>query len=150
MVIPPTAPYRAYWRKLEQKKPTPKQRALTARARREARRLAKILAEEFGARHVYLFGSFAWLVPWVTPKSDIDLAAEGMPDGSWWDAIDRLEESTKYGVDLVRMEKAPTHLHGLILEAGIVVYDAQKTPSPHASSPRRDHKPAARAKRSRR
>ena len=150
MPIPPTAPYRAYWRKLEQKKPTPAQRAAVRRARREAKRLARILAEEFGARRVYLFGSFAWLVPWVTPESDIDLAAEGMPHGSWWDAIDRLEESTKYGVDLVRMEKAPTHLHELILEAGIVVYDTEKTPSPRTSSSRRDHKSAARTKRSHR
>ncbi len=145
MTIPPTAPYRAYWRKLDQKKPTPEQRLAARRARREARRLAKILAEEFGAKRVYLFGSFAWSVAWTRPESDIDLAVEGLADGEWWEAIGRLEDETKYEFDLQTLENSPPHLHQRILESGLLIYDGQQISIARRRVARRNRKPAARA-----
>ena len=45
--------------------------------RAEAKRLAQILAEEFGVERVYLFGSYAWGVT-LHPNSDLELAVVGL------------------------------------------------------------------------
>ena len=124
-----TAQYRAFWRKLAQAEPTPEMRAAAEKARQEAERLAKILADEFGVERVYLFGSFAWGVE-VRPDSDIDLAVEGLPPGKLIKADVRISNASQYQVDLVPLDSLPTNLHNRILKSGIVVYERQTAPTP--------------------
>lgn len=73
-----------------------RRRALTA-----ARKTAKMLKEEFGAKEVILFGSLARRGSF-TLYSDIDLAARGIRPGKFYAAfaaIDRI--STEFKIDLV-------------------------------------------------
>ncbi len=131
------APYRAFWRKLAEARPTPEMRVAMDAARKEAEQLAQILASEFGVERVYLFGSFAWGAV-VRPDSDIDLAAEGLAGSKLIFADVRLSEASKYQVDLVRLERAPTSLRELILKSGVLVYDRKSKRSPGKSDPKRD------------
>lgn len=84
------------------------------RAHREAhaaaRRAAAILRAEFGVDRVVLFGSVA-RGAFLGPRSDIDLAVEGLParDHAW--AVDRVQEaSEERRVDLVRIEQSSPSL----------------------------------------
>jgi predicted nucleotidyltransferase len=121
------APYRAFWRKLAQAELTPEMRVAAEKARQEAERLAKILADEFGVERVYLFGSFAWGKV-VRPDSDIDLAVEGLPPGKLIKADVRVSDATKYSVDLMRLSSLPTRLRNRVLKSGILLYERQSTP----------------------
>jgi len=123
------APYRAFWRRRNQTQLTPKMRDAAAAARQEAERLSQILAAEFGAERVYLFGSFAW-GPDTRPDSDLDLAVEGLPSGKWVFADLRLSNASAYTIDLIPLERLPTRLHDRILKSGLLVYDRQSTPTP--------------------
>lgn len=119
------APYRAFWRKLAKAELTPEMRAAVEQARAEAKRLAQILADEFGVERVYLFGSFAWGNK-VRPDSDIDLAVEGLPPGKLIKADLRVEKASRYPVDLVKLGNLPGPLRDLILKSGMIVYDKPK------------------------
>jgi predicted nucleotidyltransferase len=121
------APYRAFWRKLAQAELTPEMRVAAEKARQEAERLAKILADEFGVERVYLFGSFAWGKV-LRPDSDIDLAVEGLPPGKLIKADVRVSDATKYSVDLMRLSSLPTRLRNRVLKSGILLYERQSTP----------------------
>ena len=122
------APYRAFWRKRAQAKPTPDMLKAMEAARSEAQRLAKILAEEFGVQRVYLFGSFAWGID-VNTASDVDLAAEGLPPGKLIAADIHLSDASLYSVDLVRLEHLPSPLRDLIMKSGVLLYDKPKDDS---------------------
>jgi len=56
------------------------------RAMRLARQAAKVLREDYGARHVVLFGSFSSPVGF-TLWSDIDLAVYGIPADRFYAAV---------------------------------------------------------------
>ncbi len=118
------APYRAFWRQLAQAEPTPEMRAAAEAAREEARRLAQILADEFGVTRVYLFGSFAWGVE-TRPDSDLDLAVEGLPPEQFFLAYSRLMDASRYEVDLKPLENLFSRLHNRVLQSGLVVYERQ-------------------------
>ena len=126
------AQYRAFWRKLAKTELTPEMRVAVEKARAEAKRLAQILADEYGVERVYLFGSFAWGNK-VRPDSDIDLAVEGLPPGKLIKADVRVSKATEYSVDLVKLESASSPLRALILKSGIILYDKPKDSS--GSSP---------------
>jgi uncharacterized protein len=51
-----------------------------------AHRAARLLREEFGATRVVAFGSLAHGA-WFEPRSDIDLAVEGIPVEAFWRAV---------------------------------------------------------------
>lgn len=116
-------PYRAFWRKLAQAEPTLEMRAAAEAAQAEARRLAHILADEFGVTRVYLFGSFAWGQE-TRPDSDLDLAVEGLPPKKYWEAYGQLETATHYAFDLVPLERAWPRLRARILQSGMLLYVA--------------------------
>ena len=105
--LPPEklAEYRAFWKRRNQVQLTPEMRAAAEAARAEAKRLAQILADEFGVKRVYLFGSFAWGFE-TQPDSDIDLAVEGLPPRHFFKAYGRLERASRYAFDLVPLEQA--------------------------------------------
>lgn len=91
------------------------------RAWAAARRGAALLRNTFGARRVRLFGS---LVDddgdYFGIRSDIDLAAWGLPDDAYFSAVARLQNlSPEFSVDLVAMERCPPELRPII-EARVV------------------------------
>ncbi len=93
--------------------------ARAAHARRVAVRAAALLKTEFGVRHVWLFGSVA-RGTLVHPRSDIDLAVEGLLPEQFWKAWCRLDTVAEtYHIDLVSIESAKHFLHQEIEREGI-------------------------------
>jgi predicted nucleotidyltransferase len=122
------AQYRAFWRKLAQAELTPEMRVAVEQARAEAKRLAQILADDYGVERVYLFGSFAWGNK-IRPESDIDLAVEGLPPRQLFKAYGRLEKATHYAFDLVPLENTLPRFREQILTSGVLAYDSASKPS---------------------
>jgi len=114
-------PYLRAWRERWQR-----QRVADAEAAGEARKIAERLAEQlrtdYGVRKVVLAGSLARGDFRV--GSDIDLAAEGIPDDRFFRAGAELERvAGGLRVDLVPLESAnPAYLADLARD-GIVLYD---------------------------
>lgn len=118
--------YRATARRREQHAQQTLQRR-TERARVLAQQAAALLREKFGARRVILFGSLA-RGALLHPRSDIDLAVEGVPPEVFWQAwcqVDAL--SYEFEFDLVMLEVASIALQRL----------ATKEAGPQARSPLR-------------
>ncbi len=94
-----------------------------AEARAAAERCARMLAEKYGARRVWLYGST------LTPehfdeRSDIDLAAEGL--GSAWlrAGIDCEPLAPGIEVSLLPIEMAHDLMRKTIFEEGVLLHDA--------------------------
>ena len=86
-----------------------------------AQRAARLLKEEFGATRVVAFGSLAHGA-WFGARSDIDLAAEGIPPEVFWRAwcaLDRLDPAVD--IDLVAIESAPERLRDEITQQGVAL-----------------------------
>ena len=81
--------------------------------------LARRLVREFGARRVILFGSLAW--GQADEDSDIDLAVEGLPVGSFFKALGEVLADAPAPVDLVELEIAPQGLRERILRDGVAI-----------------------------
>jgi predicted nucleotidyltransferase len=107
--------------------------ALAVETRTLARRLAELLAREFGATRVYLHGSLA-REGRFHPGSDIDLAAQGIPPSEFFRAGAALTRAAGYGyhVDLVDLDIVREGMRTLILEEGILLYDRTRDPPPHS------------------
>jgi predicted nucleotidyltransferase len=90
-------------------------------------RLVQHLAERYGVRRVWLYGSLA--EGGFHEHSDIDLAAEGFPPGSaLFRAGAELEELARpFTVDLVPLEDARPSVQAHILQAGELLYDGDQT-----------------------
>jgi uncharacterized protein len=109
------AAYRATLRKREAAE------AATRAARRErawaaAQRAAALLREDFGADRVVVFGSLIEADgAFFDARSDIDLAAWGIPGSDFFLVVARLQGvSNEFSVDLVAMERCPEHLKAAI------------------------------------
>ena len=75
-----------------------------------ARQAARLLRESFGATRVVVFGSLAHGA-WFHPRSDIDLAAEGIPPEAFWRAGVALEKiDPSFEIDLIAIEAASDRL----------------------------------------
>ena len=84
-----------------------------------ARRAAAILRAEFGVDRVVLFGSVA-RGAYLGPRSDIDLAVEGLPARDHARAVDRVQEAADgRRVDLVRVEQCSPSLKEEIITEGV-------------------------------
>jgi len=81
-----------------------------------------ILSREPGVRRVWLFGSLA---KGRKPdfRSDIDLAAEGLPAERYLAVWAALDEALRLSPDLVRWEEANPTLRAEIERWGFVVYE---------------------------
>jgi len=82
---------------------------------------ARILKQEFGAVSVVAFGSLA-RGTWFHPRSDIDLAVEGIDPATFWRAwcaLDRLASSFEF--DLVPTETASDRLREEIARDGVAL-----------------------------
>lgn len=87
-----------------------------------ARRCAGILAEKFGARRVYLFGSLAEGL--YRKGSDVDLAVEGMDIRAYLKALAEFPVIDSVRIDLVHMDCCKMPLKERILQEGKVLYDS--------------------------
>jgi len=88
------------------------------RAHLVARKAAKLLKTEFGAKEVILFGSLARRVGF-TRWSDIDLASRGIPSEIYLKAMDTiLYLSPEFKIELVELETCPPALLKSIEEEG--------------------------------
>lgn len=118
------APYVAGW-KARARAGQQARFAYVQRARQEATRLAQILAAEFGATKVYLFGSLTR--DWGRATSDIDLAVEGLAPDRYREACARIEAETDLPVDLVDLRDAPASLARRIRDEGVVLVEQPST-----------------------
>lgn len=91
-------------------------RQLAEQARGDARRIAALLRERFGARRVILFGSLAR--QGFGPGSDIDLAVEGLPRGEFFAAWALAEAASQFTVDLKPLEELEPHFSARVLATG--------------------------------
>lgn len=88
------------------------------RARLAARKAAKLLKTEFGAKEVILFGSLARRVDF-TRWSDIDLAVRGIDPEKFFGAFGAIERiDMNFQIDLVELETCPPALLKSIEEDG--------------------------------
>jgi predicted nucleotidyltransferase len=88
------------------------------RAWRAAHRAAQVLKGRFGANRVIVFGSLAHGA-WFSPRSDIDLATEGLAAeefGRAWTTVEELAPG--FRIDLVDLAAAPERLRQRIREQG--------------------------------
>ncbi len=118
----PMTAYIAHWRtRTEEHAQT--DTVLRDRAQTEARELARVIAEFYGAQKVYLFGSLAREGAPFTATSDIDLGVEGLPDASFFEALGDLLLRSTFLVDLKPLEDASDQLRSYIAEEGILLYE---------------------------
>jgi uncharacterized protein len=85
-----------------------------------ARRCARVLVERFGVRRVLLFGSVA--DGHAGPRSDLDLAVEGLDPRHYFEALGQLALVTPFDVDLVLLEEAPDSLRERIAAYGACLH----------------------------
>jgi predicted nucleotidyltransferase len=119
-VTPDMRPYVVTWRRRLTAERRARERAAVS-ARAAAKSCARTLVERFGASRVYLFGSLAAdsSRPFG-PRSDLDLAVEGLPDARYFEAVGALAEITAdvVPIDLVPLETAPPSLRRRVLDHG--------------------------------
>lgn len=89
-------------------------------ARQDAERLARLLADQYRVRAVYLFGSV--LTGNVHAGSDLDLAVDGLAPDQFFSAWAHLERETELAVDLVDLNVAPTSLVERVRRDGRLLY----------------------------
>ena len=93
--------------------------ARRARALTISRQIAMLLKNQYGARRVVLFGSLAHHA-WFTPRSDIDICAEGIPVDLFFRAESEVQESSEgFKIDLVDPDECPPELLRKIEQEGI-------------------------------
>lgn len=86
-----------------------------------ARQSADILRDQFQAEKVVVFGSLVDRSRFHE-RSDIDLAAWGIPEMDYLRALGAVMDSTsEFLVDLVRVEEAYDHIRKIVESQGIVI-----------------------------
>jgi predicted nucleotidyltransferase len=89
------------------------------RAQRTARHVAEYLRRTYGVDRVVLFGSMADDEVPLGPRSDIDLAVEGLEKKNYYEAVARVQdEGAPFQVDLVRIEQCPESLREAVRREG--------------------------------
>ena len=78
------------------------------------------IAREYGVKKVWLFGSMLDPNPETEPN-DIDLAAEGVPQGRFIDFYAQLIDALPKAVDLVYMDGEPP-MSIIVRKRGKVIY----------------------------
>jgi predicted nucleotidyltransferase len=94
-------------------------KALRARAWRIARKAARVLREEFGAKRVVVFGSLAHQL-WYSPRSDIDIAVWGIAPEIFFRAAARVDRVAKgFEIDVLDPDDCRPSVRQEIEEDGI-------------------------------
>ncbi|MFN8455257.1 MAG: nucleotidyltransferase domain-containing protein [Anaerolineae bacterium] len=90
-----------------------------ARALAVAQQAAQMLKERFGAKRVILFGSLAQ-ADFLHPRSDIDLAIDGVQSRDFWRAWGSLDTlGSEFEIDLIDIGTASESLRLEIEQKGI-------------------------------
>ncbi len=117
-----SASYKEHWAELTAEESRSNERLRLA-ALGEARRLARVLATEYGAARVLAFGSV--VEPGrFDPRSDIDLGVEGLAPERFFEALGDLMMKTRFSVDLKPIERVPQRLKSRI-EQGMLLHEAR-------------------------
>jgi len=91
------------------------------RAWEVAREAASLLKRSFGAKKVAAFGSLVHQL-WFSPRSDIDLAAWGIPDDRFFAAVGAVTGlSPEFDVDLVDAATCREALRNSIEKEGVIL-----------------------------
>ncbi len=117
----PLDDYIAYWKQRAVKQVNVDM-DIRDRAMREARRLAAVLAQVYGAEKVYLFGSLAKRDALFAPTSDIDLAVEGLASDCFYEALGDLLSRSAFMVDLKPLEGVSASLRLRVGREGVLLY----------------------------
>lgn len=87
--------------------------------RAAARRAANLLRAEFDVDRIVLFGSVA-RGAYLGPRSDVDVAVEGLAAGQHAQAVDRVQSvAGRARIDLVRFEQCSASLRKAIETTGV-------------------------------
>lgn len=85
----------------------------------EVGKAVSLLVDKYGARRVFLFGSFA---RGETRKgSDIDLAVEGLPESEFFNAYGELLYTLSREVDLLDLSGAKNSLRERVKREGVLL-----------------------------
>jgi hypothetical protein len=101
-----------------------KQREFEDNAFVEAKKLAQILATEFGVTGVYLFGPLTYRK--LSEGMKIDLAVEGVSPETFARALGRLSQISAYGVELTDIRRADSWTKRSILETGMLLVKKER------------------------
>lgn len=93
--------------------------ALQDRALAEARRVAGILAEEYQARRVYLFGPLSYGE--FREGMSIELAVDGMPPEMFTGALAFVKQEEAFAIELVELKQVDAWTRRNILGKGQVL-----------------------------
>ena len=90
-----------------------------ARALNISRQIVRLLKEKYGATRVVLFGSLSHDA-WFTPRSDIDICAEGIPVDQFSLAESEVQKAGEgFKIDLVEPDECSAELLRVIEKEGI-------------------------------
>jgi hypothetical protein len=101
-----------------------RERELLEYALAEAKRIADILKSEYRAREIYLFGSLAFSLKNLrrfTFSSDIDLAVKNLPPERYFYILSRINEKSKFNVDIIDLDHCPEWLKESIIKNGVLL-----------------------------
>ncbi len=101
---------------LQYQKQKQEHRQLKDNALDEAKRLARILVEEFGVNTVYLFGPLSYGA--FREGMHIDLAVEGVSSGTFASALGHLKQMSAFGVELTDIRQAEGWTKRSIVQKG--------------------------------
>ena len=87
-------------------------------ARADARRIAAFLRAE-GAQRVIGFGSAFAPGRRFTPRSDLDVAVEGLPPERYFRALAQAQEMTRLPLDLLSLETALDYMRESVRKEGV-------------------------------
>lgn len=90
------------------------------RARADARRIAAFLRAE-GAQRVIGFGSAFAPDRRFTPRSDLDVAVEGLPPERYYSVLAQAQEMTRFPLDLRPLESALDYLRESVRREGVLL-----------------------------
>jgi predicted nucleotidyltransferase len=110
---------------LKYQKQKQKQQQLQDNALDEAKRLARILVEEFDVNKVYLFGPLSYGA--FREGMNIDLAVENISSDMFASALGYLKQISKFGVELTDIQQAEGWTKRSILQKGKLLAEQKKT-----------------------
>lgn len=114
-----TVRFASAWKRRRERNQIRRQ-ALARKAREDLQQIVRILACEYDAERIILFGSL--LGDRFAPDSDIDVAVEGLTPEHFYEALAAVNRVTSQWVDLKPLEDLDTLLKRRILQEGNVLF----------------------------
>ncbi len=108
----------AYWQRAMAAQQTAREQA-KVQAWHEAKAIATMLRQRFGATRVIVFGSL--LGDRFAPQSDLDLAAADIPRDRYFDAVAQANGLSQRWVDLKPLEDLDPYFKQRLIERGIEI-----------------------------